>query len=57
TYKMEKEVKVSLARDVQRLIEPLYSRHWDRYHEIDKGKGKYVKYDKTQLNAVLTNLG
>jgi exocyst complex protein 7 len=57
TYKMEKEVKTALAREVQRFIEPLYGRHWDRYHEIDKGKGKYVKYDKTQLNAVLTNLG
>ncbi|THW52146.1 hypothetical protein D6D21_01065 [Aureobasidium pullulans] len=57
TYKMEKEVKTSFARDVQRFIEPLYGRHWDRYHEIDKGRGKYVKYDKTQLNAVLSNLG
>lgn len=57
TFKMEKEVKTTLARDVQRFIEPLYGRHWDRYHEIDKGRGKYVKYDKAQLNAVLTNLG
>ncbi|KAI9780401.1 MAG: exocyst complex component exo70 [Peltula sp. TS41687] len=54
---MEKEVRASLAREVQGTIEPLYGRFWDRYHEIDKGKGKYVKYDKGQLAAVLAGLG
>ncbi|KAL8691535.1 MAG: hypothetical protein Q9218_003259 [Villophora microphyllina] len=56
---MEREVRSHLAREVQALIEPLYARFWDRYHEIDKGKGKgkYVKYDKGSLSAVLASLG
>ncbi|KAK8159645.1 Cullin repeat-like-containing domain protein [Phyllosticta citrichinensis] len=55
-YGMEKEVKTQLAREVQTMIEPLYGRFWDRYHEIDKGKGKYVKYDKAQLGTTLSSL-
>lgn len=54
---MEKEVRSQLARDVQAIVEPLYARFWDRYHDIDKGKGKYVKYDKGSLSAQLANLG
>lgn len=54
---MEREVRTMLAREVQATLEPLYGRFWDRYHEIDKGKGKYVKYDKGQLAAVLAGLG
>jgi len=57
SYAMEQEVRAQLSKEVQNIIEPLYNRFYDRYKEIDKGKGKYVKYDKTQLNAVLTNLG
>ncbi|KAJ9623465.1 exocyst complex component exo70 [Taxawa tesnikishii (nom. ined.)] len=57
SYRMEKEVRQGLAKEVQMLIEALYARFWDRYHEVDKGKGKYVKYDKTQLGAVLASLG
>ena len=53
---MEREVKDVLARQVQGMIEPLYSRFWDRYHEIDKGKGKYVKYDKANISAVIVSL-
>ncbi|OJD22916.1 hypothetical protein ACJ73_05731 [Blastomyces percursus] len=53
---MEKEVRSMLAREVQAVIEPLYARFWDRYHEIDKGKGKYVKYDKSTLSAQLAAL-
>ncbi|KAF2201975.1 hypothetical protein GQ43DRAFT_440135 [Delitschia confertaspora ATCC 74209] len=56
TYKMEREVRAQLAREVQTIIEPLYGRFWDRYHEIDKGKGKYVKYDKSQLGGTLAGL-
>jgi exocyst complex component 7 len=55
-YKMEREVRSYLAREVQVVIEPLYGRFWDRYHEIDKGKGKYVKYDKSQLSAALASM-
>ena len=57
SYRMEPEVRRHLAREVQVLIEPLYGRFWERYHEIDKGKGKHVKFDKAQLSSVLTSLG
>ena len=53
---MEKEVRAQLGKEVQGVIEPLYARFWDRYHEIDKGKGKVVKYDKAALAAVLAGL-
>ncbi|OJJ47094.1 hypothetical protein ASPZODRAFT_64945 [Penicilliopsis zonata CBS 506.65] len=53
---MEREVRGALAREVQAIIEPLYARFWDRYHEIDKGRGKYVKYDKGALSAQLAAL-
>jgi exocyst complex protein 7 len=55
-YKMEREVRSHLGKEVQNIIEPLYGRFWDRYHEIDKGKGKYVKYNKVELNQVLGGL-
>ena len=57
SMQMEREVRSQLAREVQAMIEPLYARFWDRYHEIDKGKGKYVKYDKGSLSAQLAGLG
>ncbi|KAL8946537.1 MAG: hypothetical protein Q9222_007081 [Ikaeria aurantiellina] len=57
SLQMEREVRSQLAREVQAMIEPLYARFWDRYHEIDKGKGKYVKYDKGSLSAQLASLG
>ena len=53
---MESEVRASLGREIQSLIEPLYTRFWDRYHEVDKGKGKVVRYDKGQLAAILAGL-
>jgi exocyst complex protein 7 len=53
SYAMEPEVRNQLAKEVQNIIEPLYNRFYDRYREIDKGKGKYVKYDKTELNRML----
>ncbi|OLN95648.1 Exocyst complex protein exo70 [Colletotrichum chlorophyti] len=56
TYTMEREVRQMLARDIQQMLEPLYNRFWDRYHEVDKGKGKHVKYDKAQIAAVFTTL-
>ncbi|KAK7756737.1 exocyst complex component exo70 [Diatrype stigma] len=55
-YNMEREVRQMLARDMQQMLEPLYNRFWDRYHEVDKGKGKYVKYDKSSINAVFQSL-
>ncbi|RKF60523.1 Exocyst complex protein exo70 [Erysiphe neolycopersici] len=53
---MEKEVREELAKQIQQMIEPLYVRFWDRYHEIDKGRGKYVKYDKSSISAVFVGL-
>ncbi|KAA8650718.1 EXO70 family protein [Aspergillus tanneri] len=53
---MEREVRGVLAREIQAVLEPLYARFWDRYHEIDKGRGKYVKYDKGSLSAQLAAL-
>lgn len=53
---MEREVKSALSREVGNMVEPLYARFWDRYEALDKGKGKYVKYDKGQLAAVLASL-
>lgn len=55
-FKMEPEVRRSLGKDVQTFMEPLYARFWERYHEIDKGKGKYVKYDKSQFSSLLAGL-
>ncbi|KAI0022558.1 Cullin repeat-like-containing domain protein [Xylariomycetidae sp. FL0641] len=56
TFAMEREVRQMFARDMQQMLEPLYNRFWDRYHEIDKGKGKYVKYDKSSIAAVFLSL-
>ncbi|KAK8042601.1 Exo70 exocyst complex subunit [Apiospora phragmitis] len=55
-YSMEREVRQMFAKDVQQMLEPLYNRFWDRYHEIDKGKGKYVKYDRSSIAAVFLTL-
>ncbi|KAK3323595.1 Cullin repeat-like-containing domain protein [Cercophora scortea] len=55
-FSMEREVRQMFAKDMQNMIEPLYNRFWDRYHEIDKGKGKYVKFDKSAIAAVFLSL-
>ena len=55
SYAMEQEVRAQLSKEVQNIIEPLYNRFYDRYKEIDKGKGKYVKYDKGELNRQLSS--
>ncbi|KAK5138606.1 hypothetical protein LTR08_000194 [Meristemomyces frigidus] len=54
-YKMELEVRRQLSKEVQVSVEPLYNKFWDRYHEVDKGKGR-VKYDKGQMSGVLSSL-
>jgi len=56
SYRMENDVRLMLGNEVQRVIEPLYGRFWDRYHEIDKGKGKYVKYSKAELATIFGQL-
>lgn len=55
-YSMEREVRQRFAKDMQNMIEPLYIRFWDRYHEVDKGKGKYVKYDKAAIAGIFQSL-
>ncbi|KAG6057820.1 exocyst complex component exo70 [Claviceps aff. humidiphila group G2b] len=56
SYCMEPEVRSMFGRDIRQKLQPLYDRFWDRYHEIDKGKGKYVKYDKASIAAVFLSL-
>ena len=54
---METEVRSTLSREIQAMIEPLYVRFWDRYHAIDpKAKGKIVKYDKGALAGLMASL-
>ncbi|KAI9054905.1 hypothetical protein LZ554_002049 [Drepanopeziza brunnea f. sp. 'monogermtubi'] len=53
---MEREVREMLGRQAQQMIEPLYCRFWDRYHEVDKGKGKYVRHDKAGIAATFLSL-
>ena len=53
---MENDVKNAVAREITAMILPLYERFWDRYHEVDKGKGKVVKYSKGDLATVLQQL-
>ena len=52
---MERDVRQALGREIQAMIEPLYARFWDRYHEIDK-KGKTVKYSKAEMARELAGL-
>ncbi|KAJ3457454.1 hypothetical protein MRS44_014595 [Fusarium solani] len=56
SYSMEREVRKIFGEDIRQKLQPLYDRFWDRYHEIDKGKGKYVKYDKSSIAAVFLSL-
>lgn len=54
---MEREVKSALSREVGNMVEPLYARFWDRYEALDRGRGKYVRWDKGALAGVLAGLG
>lgn len=54
---MEREVRAALSSAVRQMIEQLYCRFWDKYHEIDKGKGKYVKWNKAQMSGVFLSMG
>lgn len=66
---MEKEVKNMMAREVSALIEPLYGRFWERYRDVDSGKGGVagigkskkggggvVKYTKAEVSGILAGL-
>ncbi|TID26863.1 exocyst complex protein-like protein exo70 [Venturia nashicola] len=57
SYGMEREVRAELAKEITALIGPAYTKFYDRYHEVDKGKGKYVKYDKSAMTSALASLG
>ncbi|KAL9131598.1 MAG: hypothetical protein Q9217_000486 [Psora testacea] len=54
---MEREVRSGLAREINNMIEPLYTRFFDKYEAMDRGRGKYVRYDKGSLSALLAGLG
>ena len=56
TYTMDREVRKLFGDDIRKQLQPLYGRFWDRYHEIDKGKGKHVKYDKNSIDAIFSSL-
>ncbi|KIW08736.1 uncharacterized protein PV09_00677 [Verruconis gallopava] len=56
SYNFEREARAMFSKEISALLEPMYRRFWERYHEIDKGKGKYVKYDKSQMAATLSTL-
>lgn len=56
SYHMEREVRSLFGEDIRQKLQPLYERFWDRYHEIDKGKGKYVKHDKASIASVFLSL-
>ncbi|PKK51602.1 hypothetical protein CI102_5948 [Trichoderma harzianum] len=56
SYSMDREVRAMFGQDIRQKLQPLYERFWDRYHEIDKGKGKYVKYDKQSIAGVFMSL-
>lgn len=56
SYHMEREVRSLFGEDIRQKLQPLYERFWDRYHDIDKGKGKYVKYTKASIAAVFLSL-
>ena len=53
---MEREVRSVLAREINNMIEPLYTRFFDKYEAMDRGKGKYVRYDKGSLSVILASL-
>ncbi|KAK8929897.1 Exocyst complex protein EXO70 [Metarhizium anisopliae] len=56
SYSMEPDVRSMFGKDIRQKLQPLYDRFWDRYHDIDKGKGKYVKYDKSSIASVFLSL-
>jgi exocyst complex protein 7 len=56
SYRMEKEARETFFASISQVIIPLYQRFWERYHDIDKGKGKYVKYDKAQMSVLIGSL-
>lgn len=56
SYNMEREVRVMFGEDIRQKLQPLYERFWDKYHEIDKGKGKYAKYDKNTISNIFSQL-
>ena len=54
---MEREVRSNLAREINNMIEPLYTRFFDKYEALDRGRGKYIRYDKGTLSSILAGLG
>ncbi|PHH77048.1 hypothetical protein CDD80_986 [Ophiocordyceps camponoti-rufipedis] len=55
-FSMEREVRRWFGDDIRQKLQPLYDRFWDRYHEIDKGKGKYVNQSSAWASPPLNRL-
>jgi exocyst complex protein 7 len=53
---MEREVREMFGREVQGLVEPLYGRFWERYHEIDRGRGKYIRWGRKEVGEICAGL-
>ena len=56
TPAMEKEARQLTARSIADIIGPMYRRFYEKYHEIDKGKGKYIRFDPAGLSGQLAGL-
>lgn len=55
TLYFEPAIRDELMSEVQKLVEPMYARFCDRYHDIDKGRGKYIKFPKSMVAVQLAN--
>lgn len=56
SMKMQHEVRDELGKQAMKFVDPMYMRFWDRYHGIDKGKNKHIKYSKSEVTKILTEL-
>ncbi|KTW27825.1 GTP-Rho binding exocyst subunit EXO70 [Pneumocystis jirovecii RU7] len=54
----DSELKSSLVGEVKRIIVPLYTRFYNKYYnsEFSKHQGKYIKYEKNDIDMNLTYL-
>lgn len=53
---LENEINQECVKAARDVVEKMYARFYDRYHEVDKGKGKHVKYDKAGIARVFANM-
>lgn len=55
TLHLEPAIRDELMSEAQKLVEPMYARFCDRYHDIDKARGKYIKFPKSMVAVQLAN--